>query len=259
MGKFALVPGVSGALQDAAFALEAEIFGARYGVSYPDHVLEFSDYHFNSVFVAVVDDGGEVAGMMRWIVPGHAGLKTLNEAAQAPWFLDSTRAAEAVGIDPARTWDVASLVVRPKLASDRTVVTAAMYHALAVAVRRNGVRSLLMTVDERVRRILEVLGISGRALPGAKPLPFCGSPASTPVYGHCAEMWRWQREVNPEAHRMIAHGTGLDVSVPSASSFVLDTMLGVRSATVAARAANRYPFVPNDAQPLSALVASTPA
>jgi hypothetical protein len=58
---------------------------------------------------------------------------------------------------------------------------------------------------------------------------------------------------------MIAHGTGLDVSVPPASSFVLDTMLGVHSATVAARAANRYPLVPGDAHPLSALAASTPA
>jgi hypothetical protein len=241
VGKFALVPGASGALQDAAFTLEAEIFGSRYGVSYPDHVLEFSDYHHNSVFVAVVDDAGQVAGMMRWIVPGDAGLKTLNEAERAPWFIDSARAARAVGVDPERTWDVASLVVRPGLGRDRATVTTAMYHALAVAVRRNGVRSLLMTVDERVRRILEVLGISGRALPGARPLPFCGSPASTPVYGHCAEMWRWQRQAHPEAHRLIAHGAGLDVSVPPSSSFALATMLGVQRAASAALASSRSP------------------
>lgn len=239
MGKFALVPGLTGGLQDAAFALEAQIFGARYGVSYPDHVLEFSDYHHSSVFVAVVDGAGEVAGMMRWIVPGDAGMKTLNEAALAPWFLDSARAARAVGVDPDRTWDVATLAVRPGLRGDRFTVTAALYHALAVAVRRNGVRSLLMTVDERVRRILETLGIAGHALPGAHPLPWCGSPASTPVYGHCAEMWRWQREVNPEAHRMIGQGTGLDVSVPPSASFELSTMLGVQRAA-AATAASRY-------------------
>jgi hypothetical protein len=259
VGKFTLVPGASGALHDAAFTLEAEIFGSRYGVSYPDHVLEFSDYHFNSVLVSVVDEAGEVAGMMRWIVPGHAGLKTLNEAARAPWFIDAARAARAVGVDPERTWDVASLVVRPGLGSDRTTVTAALYHALALAVRRNGVRSLLMTVDERVRRILEVLGISGRALPGAAPLPFCGSPASTPVYGHCAEMWRWQRQVNPEAHRMIAHGAGLDVSVPATSSFLLSTMLGVQQAAAAALASSRYAALGTEMAPAAALPVSTPA
>jgi hypothetical protein len=119
------------------------------------------------------------------------------------------------------------------------MVTTALYHALAIAVRRNGVRSLLMTVDERVRRILEVLGIAGNALPGAQPLPFCGSPASTPVYGHCAEMWLWQRRVNPEAHRMIALGVGLDVTVPASSTFLLSNMIGVPQAAVAALAAAR--------------------
>jgi hypothetical protein len=178
--------------------------------------------------------------MMRWIVPGPAGLKTLNEAARAPWFLDSARSAAAAGVDPERTWDVASLVVRPSLGRDRATVTMALYHALAVAVRRNGVRTLLMTVDERVRRILEVLGICGRALPGAKPMPFCGSPASTPVYGHCSEMWMWQRRTNPEAHRMIALGAGLDVAVPPAENFRLDNMLGMHRANVAALAASRH-------------------
>jgi hypothetical protein len=238
--SLSLVPGASGALQDAVFALEAQVFGLRYGVSYADHVIEFADYQFSSVFVAVVDDRGDVAGMMRWIVPGPAGLKTLNEAARAPWFLDSGRAAAAAGVDPERTWDVASLAVRPGLGRERAAVTTALYHALAVAVRRNGVRSLLMTVDERVRRILEVLGIAAHALPGAQPMPFCGSPASTPVYGHSSEMWLWQRRVNPEAHRMIALGAGLDVSVPPSAAFKLSTMLAARSASVAALTASRH-------------------
>src|SRR5689334_15716816 len=205
----------------AAFALEAQIFGARYGVPYPAHVAEFAPYEDNSVFAIVADAEDEVAGVMRWIVPGPAGLKTLNEAAQAPWHLDSIRAAEAAGVDPARTWDLASLAVRPRLGRHRAVVTAALYHAVALAVAENRVRSLLMTVDERVRTVLEAHGFYGRALPGAVPMPFCGSPASTPVFGHCAEMRRLQQRLNPEAFRLITLGTGLDVEVPHRSAFRL--------------------------------------
>jgi hypothetical protein len=216
---FRLTIDTEGPSRRAAFALEAQIFGARYGVAYPAHVAEFAPYEDNSVFAVVTDADDEVAGMMRWIVPGPAGLKTLNEAAQPPWQLDSARAAAAVGIDPDQSLDVASLAVRPRLGGRRAEVTAALYHALAVAVTENRVRTLLMTVDERVRTVLEAHGMYGRALPGAVPMPFCGSPASTPVYGHCAEMRRMQRQLNPEGFRLIALGLGIDVALPPRSDF----------------------------------------
>jgi hypothetical protein len=79
-----------------------------------------------------------------------------------------------------------------------------------------------MTVDERVRAILSVMGLTTFALPGAKPGPFCGSPASTPVWAHCAQMLDGQRRNNPEAYRLIAQGIGLDgISVPTADQFAL--------------------------------------
>jgi hypothetical protein len=171
------------------------------------------------VFAVVADADDRVAGIMRWIVPGPSGLKTLNEAGLPPWRLDSARAAAAVGVDPVRSLDVASLAVRPGLGHRRAEVTAALYHALAVAVTENRIRSLLMTVDERVRTVLEAHGLYGRALPGAVPMPFCGSPASTPIYGHCGEMRRMQQRINPEAFRLITLGGGIDVAMPPRNEF----------------------------------------
>jgi hypothetical protein len=161
-----------------------------------------------------------VAATMRLIFPGPAGLKTLVDASNSPWRLDALRTAAAVGVDPQRTWDVGTLATAPGLGRHRFAVTAALYHGLTVAAGRNRVRSLLMTVDERVRGILQTFGLFTSALPGAKPLPFEGSPASTPVYGHCAQMLDTQRRVNPEAYRLVTQGVGLEgVRIPPAAEF----------------------------------------
>jgi hypothetical protein len=205
-----------------AFACEAEIFAATYGVAYDHHVEEFAPYESASTFLVVLDREDAVAGVMRLITPGAAGLKTLNEAGGQPWCIDGPRAAAAVGVDPHRTWDVATLGVPKGVGRHRFAVTAALYHGLALAARRNRVRSLLMTVDERVRSILQVGGLFTTALPGAAPGPFCGSPASTPVYGHCAQMLSTQRRVNPEAYHLITQGVGLEeVAIPPAAQFEL--------------------------------------
>jgi len=217
---FRLVFQPSEELRATVFEREAQIFDATYGVPYDEHVLEFAPYESASVFLAVLDSQDDVAGVMRLILPGPAGLKTLNEAAGQPWCIDAMRAARAVGVDPERTWDVATLGVTKGIGRYRFAVTAALYHGLSVAARRNDVRSLLMTVDDRVRSILQVAGLFTTALPGAKSAPFCGSPASTPVYGHCADMFDTQRRVNPDGYRLIVQGVGLDeVSIPPLDQF----------------------------------------
>jgi hypothetical protein len=220
--QFRLVFQPDAELRTAAFEHEAATFGRTYGVPYPDHVAEFEPYENQSAFLVVVDRAGDIAGSMRLITPGPAGLKTLVEAAGPPWWIDGYRAAKAAGVDPERTWDVGTLAVARGLRNHRFVVTAALYHGLALAGRRNRVGALLMTVDERVRRILESLGLYTSALPGAKPGPFCGSPASTTVYAHFAPMLDHQRRVNPEAYKAVTLGGGLvDVDVPPAEHFDL--------------------------------------
>ena len=213
---------LSGPIRDAIFEQEAAIFARTYGVNRADHVAEFAPFESASAFLAVLDERDGVAGFMRLVTPGPAGLKTLVEAGGSSWWIDGGRAARAAGIDPDDTWDVATLGVPRGAGSKRMMITAALYHGLVIAARENHVRSLLMTVDERVRAILAVMGLTTFALPGAKPGPFCGSPASTPVWAHCAQMLDGQRRNNPEAYRLIAQGVGLDgISVPGADHFLL--------------------------------------
>jgi hypothetical protein len=205
-----------------AFACEADIFGSTYGVPYDDHVEEFAPYESASAFLVVLDRQDDVAGVMRLITPGPAGLKTLNEAGGKPWNIDGPRAAAAVGVDPANAWDVATLGVPKGVGRHRFAVTAALYHGLAVSSRRNRVPSMVMTVDERVRAILQMGGLFMTALPGATPRPFCGSPSSTPVYAHFDQMLDNQRRVNPAAYRLMTQGIGLDnVAVPPVGAFDL--------------------------------------
>jgi hypothetical protein len=210
-------------LRAAAFAHEAAIFGSVYKVPYDFHVAEFAPYEAQSAFLVVVDESERVRATMRLVTPGPAGIKTIVEAARSPWFLDAERSARAVGLDLAKTWDVATLAVGSGLGRDRFMVTAALYHGLTIAARRNRVTSLLMTVDERVRGILQTyFGLYTTALPGATPQPFEGSPASTPVYGHCAEMLDAQRRLNPDAYRLLTLGVGLDgIAVPPDAHFDL--------------------------------------
>lgn len=224
-------------LRAAAFAHEAAIFGSVYKVPYDFHVAEFAPYEPQSAFLVVVDEEERVRATMRLVTPGPAGIKTIVEAARSPWFLDAERSARAVGLDLANTWDVATLAVGSGLGRDRMAVTAALYHGLTVAARRNRVTSLLMTVDERVRGILETcFGLYTTALPGATPQPFEGSPASTPVYGHCGQMLAAQRRRNPEAYRLLTLGVGLDgVAIPAEQHFdLLERALTLSTPPVAA-------------------------
>lgn len=210
-------------LRAAAFAHEAKVFETTYGVPYDFHVAEFAPYEDQSAFLVVLDEAEQVRATMRLVTPGPAGLKTLVEAALDPWFLDAARSAAVVGVDPAHTWDVATLAVGRGLGRHRLAVTAALYHGLTIAARQNRVSSLLMTVDERVRGILQqYFGLYTTALPGATPKPFEGSPASTPVFGHCAQMLDQQRRRSPEAYRLITQGIGLEaIDVPAAEHFDL--------------------------------------
>lgn len=224
-------------LRAAAFAHEASIFASVYSVPYDFHVAEFAPYEAQSAFLVVVDSEDRVRGTMRIVTPGPAGLKTIVEAGQQPWSIDSERAARAVGMDLTSTWDVATLAVGKGLGRDRTIVTAALYHGLTVAARRNRVTSLLMTVDERVRGILQTyFGLYATALPGTTPQPFEGSPASTPVYGHCSAMLSMQRRQNPEAYRLLTLGVGLDgIAVPADEHFdLLERALAAPAAVLSA-------------------------
>lgn len=211
-----------GDLLAATRACEADVFRQTYGNTEAEFAAEYGPYEDATIFMALVDESGKVVAACRIIRPGQAGLKALNDAAKDPWNVDGLRSARAARIDPAHTWEIATICIRPDAGAGRVLAAAALYHAIARAARVNGIRSLVMIMDERARHLLSATGVMTRPLPGTHAAPYLGSPASTPVYGHFAEMADLQRRTNPEAHRLIDLGVGLDgISVPAAETFRL--------------------------------------
>jgi hypothetical protein len=212
----------TGAALAAARACEAETFLATYGNTTADFDVEYGPYEAASTFLTLTKADGDVVAACRLITPSPAGLKTINDAARPPWLVDGVRSARAAGIDLARTWDVATIAVRPDAGLSRLFAAAALYHGIALAARVNRIQTIVMIMDERARRLLTGTGVLTQPLPGAHAGPYLGSVASTPLYGNMAQMADLQRQVNPEAHRLIGQGIGLDgVSVPELTAFEL--------------------------------------
>jgi hypothetical protein len=213
---------VRGSLLEAARACEAEVFLSWYGNTPEQLDDEYGGYTDSSVFIALADDEGNVAGTCRVIVPGPAGLKTLHDIGGEPWGLDGVRSARAAGLDLTTTWDVATLGVRDGAGAKGVMAAAALYHGLVLATRVNQVSSLVSILDERVRMLLRSVGVVTHPLPGATTAPYLGSKASTPVYGKMVQALDTWRRIAPEAFRLIAHGNGLHgVRVPDPAMFVL--------------------------------------
>jgi hypothetical protein len=223
-----------GDVLDGARACEAEVFFHTYGNTPAEFEREYGPYEAASVFMTLATADGDVVAACRLITPSDAGLKTLNDASRPPWLVDGLRSARAARIDPARTWDVATIGVRTDAGSSRLFAAVALYHGIALAAHVNRVQTIVMIMDERARRLLTGIGVMTQPLPGTHAAPYLGSPASTPLYGNLVQMAEMQRRVNPDAHRLIGQGVGLDgVTVPELAAF----RLGDRSEAVRASAA----------------------
>ncbi len=206
----------------AARACEAEVFLRVYGNTLAELEFEYGPYEDASVFLVLTDPGGDVVAACRLITPSDAGLKTLNDAGREPWQVDGLRSAFAAKLDPWRTWDVATIGVRANVGAARMFAAAALYHGVALAAHLNRILSIVMIMDERARRLLSAIGVMTQPLPGTHAAPYLGSPASTPIYGHLDQMADLQRRLNPDAHRLIGQGVGLDgVTVPEQAAFLL--------------------------------------
>lgn len=210
-----------GALLQRARDCEAEVFLQTYGNTPADFADEYGPYERTSHFLALADEDDEVIGACRLIVPGPAGLKTVSDLGRAPWQVDGARAVRATGADLLRTWDVATLAVRPRNGMT-WLAAAALYHGLITACRVNDIGWIVMMLDERVRRLLAMLGIVPRPIPGTRPAEYLGSPSTTPLVGDLTAMTAAQRNGNPEGHRLISIGVGLTgITVPDPRQFLL--------------------------------------
>ena len=212
---------VHGDEQIAARECEADVFLSAFGNTRDQLEEEYGPYEDQSLFLSVTDEHGETLGSCREILPGPAGLKTLNDLARPPWFVDGPRSARAAGVDPTRAWDLATLGVRRQFRSHRLMVGIALYYGLFRSAFVNGVPAIVSVMDGHMRRTLGSFDVDCPALPGTTTGDYLGSTASTPVY-YLSTMLDVQRRRNPDAYRLLSLGVGLDgVSVPSDEDFGL--------------------------------------
>lgn len=210
-----LVLAPTGAELDAAMECEAEVFLSTYGNTPADFDREYAAYAAHTGFMAVFDESGRALAASRFIAPGPAGLKTLNDIGRPPWCVDGLRSARAAGIDPERTWDIATIAVRPS-AGQSTLCSAALYHGLMTAALANGIESVVMIMDERPRRLLSASGLHPNVLPGTGEGEYLGSPRSIPLYANLHRLFDQQRRVDPDAYRLIYQAIGLDgITLPT--------------------------------------------
>lgn len=204
-----------GAELEAALACEAEVFQTTYGNTAEEFEREYGPYADHTGFMALLDETGSALGVTRFIAPGPAGLKTLNDTARPPWGVDGTRAVRAVGIDPERTWDVATIAVR-RAAGRTALCAAALYHGIVSAARANGIESIVMIMDARARRSLSAAGLHPQVVPGTGTGEYLGSTHSTPLWANLHRLFDQQRRTDPASYRLIYHAIGLDgISLPS--------------------------------------------
>jgi hypothetical protein len=212
----------TGDLLGAAQACEAEVFLRAYGNTAQEWADEYGPYDQSSVFLAVADHEDQVVAACRLILPGPAGLKTLNDTMRAPWHVEGYRAARSAGIEPDATIDIATIGVRRGLRGVAMLASVALYHGIVQLTRANAMPDVVMLMDERARRLLTSIGCLTFALPGTAPGPYLGSAASTPLWANVPHMMDHQRRINPDAFRLVSQGVGLDgIDVPSLDRFRL--------------------------------------
>jgi hypothetical protein len=169
---------------EAARALETRVFLDAFGNTPDVMEREYGHYADRSRFVVVIDDSdGGALGMARLIVPDLAGeLKTLTDVAGEPWQLSVPESLRAAGLAGRPVWDVATLAVdrRGRSGTSGSEVTLALCHGLYRYSRANGVEAWVTVLDDRVLRLLRVMGVPWTAMPGAGSEYYLGSPASTP-------------------------------------------------------------------------------
>ena len=206
----------------AARACEADVFLDHYGNTAEQWAEEYGPYDADSAFVAITEPGGDALAAMRIILPNPAGLKSIADVARAPWSIDGDRAARAAGMTPEQTWDVATIALRPGV-SRGGLLTSALYRGLLLGLRANGIRWIVMIMDVRARRVLNMAGLNTQILPGATIAPYLGSDASVPLWAEVAPMVDNQRRHSPDAYRLVTQGVGMDgIRFPEPEQFVLD-------------------------------------
>jgi hypothetical protein len=126
---------------------------------------------------------------------------------------ESVIARTGLGIDPGRTWDIATLAVdreyRGKAA--RGLVTMGLYQSLIMAAFRCGVVWFVAIFDMPVLRLVRwKLRLTWAGFDGLAPARYLGSTASIPAWCDLLEAERKVAAEDPDLHAILRFGEGLE-------------------------------------------------
>jgi hypothetical protein len=193
----------------AARACELVVLGRRFGNSSAELEVEYGPYESDTSFGAVFLPDGTAVGAVRLIRNGDRGLKSLNDAAAAPWLLPVGPTCLVAEIEPTQTWDVGSFCVDSVTAGANRRATLALWSVLFGAFRDNEVATFVAILDVGARRPIASLGIQMLDLPGAVAASYLGSSASVPVYRHVRDLHRLHLSRFADVHQQVFHGRGV--------------------------------------------------
>jgi hypothetical protein len=213
---------------DLARTLETLVFWDAYDESPEVQEAEFLHYDDASFFFCVIDHRRSVpAGMMRVIVPSAAGLKSLNDLrrmwGESP---DEVIARTGMGLDVAKTWDVATMAIadgyRGKAA--KGLVALALYQSLTLAALRCGVEWFVAVFDLPVFRLVRwKLRLIFTGYEGLAPVAYLGSDAAIAAWCDVLEAERRLAE-DAELHELLVLGTGLEAAVRTVDLSAIDDL-----------------------------------
>jgi hypothetical protein len=206
--------------RDAARRVEAKVFLQAFGNTPEVMEQEYGPFEERSRFVTVIDDvSGSALGTARLILPDDAGgLKTLSDVAGAPWHLPVADTLRAAGLSGGLVWDVASLAVDPRYRSGTSgaEVSLALCHGIWQHARSCGVDGLVTILDDRVLRLVQVMGLPWYPMAGATSRYYLGSPASTPCDFAVASAEESVRTRRPDLVPALVHGTFRSIALDPA-------------------------------------------
>jgi hypothetical protein len=168
----------------AARDVEARVFLEAFDNTPELMEREYGPYADRSAFVTVIDDrDGTAVGVARLVLPDAAGeVKTLTDVAGEPWRLSVPDSLRTAGLAGRPIVDVATLAVdrRHRRGAAGAEIVLALCHGLYRWSLGHGAEGLVAILDDRVLRLLRVLGVPWTVMPGAGSEYYLGSPASTP-------------------------------------------------------------------------------
>jgi hypothetical protein len=197
--------------------VERSVFLEAFGNTPELLAQEYERYEQSSVFICVVDQMRQIpAGVMRVLLPSPAGFKSFNDI-EPVWGESAQTLIErtGLGLDPRRTWDIATLAVGAEYRGKATagLVSMGLYQTLTLTARSCGTEWFIAILDVPVFRMLRwKLQMIFAGYKGITALPYLGSPASMPAWCDVIEAERRLR-ADPDLHAILVEGVGLEAAL----------------------------------------------